>query len=74
MLKTSWPLGEARNSSSACLTARFKSPSPARGTGSGFIEYAHNWTMRNVRLLTANGEPLKITNSRNVDTPEVRKQ
>ena len=46
----------------------------ARGKEAGFIEYAHNWTMRNVKLHTANGEPLKITNSRNVDTPEVRKQ
>ncbi|HEX6622073.1 MAG TPA: glycosyl hydrolase family 28 protein [Pyrinomonadaceae bacterium] len=46
----------------------------ARGKEAGFIEYAHNWTMRNVRLHTANGEPLKITNSSNVDKPEVRKQ
>jgi polygalacturonase len=46
----------------------------ARGKEAGFIEYAHNWTMRNVRLHTANGEPVKITNSSNVDTPEVRKQ
>ncbi len=46
----------------------------ARGKEAGFIEYAHNWTMRNVRLHTANGEPVKISNSRNVEAPEVRKQ
>lgn len=46
----------------------------ARGKEAGFVEYAEGWTMKNVKLQTANGEPLKITNSRNVDKPEVSKQ
>ena len=46
----------------------------ARGKEAGFVEYAENWKMRNVKLQTANGEPLKVTNSKNVDKPEVTKQ
>lgn len=45
----------------------------AEGKEAGFIEYAENWTMKNVKLHTANGEPVKISHSKNVDRPEVSK-
>jgi acetyl esterase/lipase len=41
----------------------------AQGTNAGSIEYARDWTMRNVRLKAK--EPLKITNSQNVESPEM---
>ena len=43
----------------------------AKGRESGFIEYASDWTMNNVKLQTPNGEPVKLSNCKNVDTPEV---
>jgi hypothetical protein len=45
----------------------------AQGNLSGSIEYARDWKMQNVKLQTADGEPLKITNSERVDIPEVSK-
>ncbi|MDX6711031.1 MAG: hypothetical protein QOH96_2047 [Blastocatellia bacterium] len=42
----------------------------AQGAEPGFIQYARNWTMRDVRIKTAKGEPVKITNSTNVQSPE----
>jgi polygalacturonase len=43
----------------------------AEGAEAGFVEYARDWTMRGVRVKTADGEPLKMTNVVNVDKPEV---
>lgn len=45
----------------------------ARGTGAGSIDYARNWRMKNVRLMTMDGALLKIWNSEGVETPEVVK-
>lgn len=45
----------------------------AQGTDAGAIEYAKDWTMQNVNLKTANGAPVKISNSENVDSPKVTK-
>jgi len=46
----------------------------ASGKESGYIEYAENWTMKNVTLTTDSGEAVKIANSRNVDAPKVVKK
>jgi len=40
----------------------------AQGVDAGSIEYAHNWTMRNVKLKTKG--PLKISNAQNVESPD----
>lgn len=45
----------------------------AEGREAGSIEYARDWTMKNVRLRTHDGEPVKVSNSENVNTPEVVK-
>jgi hypothetical protein len=46
----------------------------AQGQEGGFIEYARDWTMRNVRVQTQDPTPVKLSNCKNVDTPEsVRK-
>jgi polygalacturonase len=44
-----------------------------RGANAGSIDYARNWRMRNVRLMTSDGALLKISNSENVDEPQVVK-
>jgi len=46
----------------------------AQGNESGSIEYARNWTMRNVKLVTTDGTTVKVSNSENVETPEILKQ
>jgi hypothetical protein len=46
----------------------------AEGREAGTIEHAHDWSMKNVKLRTASGAPVKITNSTNVDPPEVVKR
>lgn len=46
----------------------------AQGYEAGAIEYAENWTMRNVKLTTTSGEGLKITNSKNVEVPVTSKK
>ncbi|CAN5373666.1 hypothetical protein BH20ACI1_BH20ACI1_24150 [soil metagenome] len=46
----------------------------AQGKDAGSIEYAKDWTMKNVDLQTANGEKLEITNSKNVESPKVIEQ
>ncbi|HYV11719.1 MAG TPA: glycosyl hydrolase family 28 protein [Pyrinomonadaceae bacterium] len=46
----------------------------AQGNEAGKIEYARNWTMRNVKLRTKSGAPINILNSDKVDPPEVSKQ
>jgi hypothetical protein len=46
----------------------------AQGADAGFIEYARDWTMSNVKLQTTSGASVKISNSENVQTPQVVKQ
>lgn len=41
------------------------------GEDAGFIEYAENWSMEDVTLVTPDGEAVEITNSQNVERPEV---
>jgi polygalacturonase len=43
----------------------------AEGAEAGFIEHARDWTMKGVRLRTPGGEPVKVTDSENVEKPEV---
>jgi polygalacturonase len=43
----------------------------AQGDSAGSIEYATDWKMENVRLRTSTGVAVKITNSRNVESPAV---
>jgi len=42
----------------------------AEGNRAGSIEYASNWTLKNVRLKTKSGEALKVSNSREVSMSE----
>jgi len=42
----------------------------AEGNHAGSIEYASNWTLKNVRLTTKSGEPIKISNSRDISMSE----
>jgi hypothetical protein len=46
----------------------------AQGNEAGSIEYARNWTMRNVKLTTRDGVTMKVSNSEKVETPETTKQ
>ena len=46
----------------------------AAGKEAGHIEFAENWTMKNVTLTTDSGEAVKISNSKNVDAPKVIKK
>ncbi|HJQ31660.1 MAG TPA: glycosyl hydrolase family 28 protein [Pyrinomonadaceae bacterium] len=46
----------------------------AEGAEAGFIEHARDWTMKDVRVKTPDGEPLKMTDAVNVDKPEVVKK
>lgn len=46
----------------------------AAGEEAGFVEHARDWTMRNVKVTTAKGEPLRLTNAVNVESPEVVKK
>ena len=41
----------------------------AQGGLAGTIKYARNWTMRNVKLKTFEGDDIKLSNSENVETP-----
>jgi polygalacturonase len=45
----------------------------AEGRDAGVIEYARNWTMKNVRLKTPNGKNVEVSNSENVETPQASK-
>jgi len=45
----------------------------ARGRQAGAIEYARDWTMKDVRFITEDGVPVSVTNSENVAVPEVTK-
>ena len=42
----------------------------AEGNQAGSIEFASNWTLKNVRLKTKTGETVKISNSRDVSVSE----
>lgn len=44
----------------------------ASGDAAGFIEYAQDWTLQNVKINTPNGEAVKITNSQNVNAPATK--
>ena len=46
----------------------------AQGFDAGSIQYARNWTMRNVKLRTKNGTPVKVSKSEQVEAPDVVKQ
>lgn len=46
----------------------------AEGDEAGFVEHARDWRMNNVRVRTKSGEPLKLTDAVNVESPEVVKQ
>jgi len=43
----------------------------AEGLEAGNIESARNWTMQNVQLRTADGKPVKLTDTVNVEAPTV---
>jgi polygalacturonase len=45
----------------------------ARGADAGSIDYARNWRMKNVRLMTSDGALLRVSNSENVGLPDVVK-
>lgn len=46
----------------------------AEGKTAGTIQYAENWKMENVKIKTDAGENVKISDSRNVDSPEASKK
>ena len=46
----------------------------AQGLDAGSIEYARDWTMRNVTLRTGDAAPVKVSESKNVETPKVLRQ
>jgi hypothetical protein len=46
----------------------------AQALESGTIEYARDWIMRDVKLRTKDGVPVKLSNSERVEAPEVVKQ
>src|SRR5260370_40842445 len=43
----------------------------AEGRDAGFIEYARDWKMKNVRLRTQDGASVKVANSERMNTREV---
>ncbi len=45
----------------------------AQGNEAGSVGYAKDWTMRNVKLQTSNDENVKISNSENVEIPQIIK-
>ncbi len=46
----------------------------AQGRAAGVIEYARNWTMKEVKLRTEDGVPARMSHNTNVEIPEVLKQ
>lgn len=46
----------------------------AQGNQAGIIEYARDWPMTNVHLKTEDGLPVRLSNNKNVGTPNVSKQ
>ncbi|HRH45584.1 MAG TPA: hypothetical protein PKY82_28350, partial [Pyrinomonadaceae bacterium] len=45
----------------------------AQGKEAGTIQYAKDWKLKNVKIKTDNSENVKISNSQNVESPEVIK-
>jgi len=45
----------------------------AEGKDAGSIEHAVEWSMKNVKVRTENGENVRVSNSKNVETPIVNK-
>jgi hypothetical protein len=45
----------------------------AQGNEAGIIEHARNWTMKNVKLQTEDGEAVKLSDCEIVGAPEVVK-
>ncbi|HVQ56656.1 MAG TPA: glycosyl hydrolase family 28 protein [Pyrinomonadaceae bacterium] len=46
----------------------------AEGKDAGLIEHAVDWSMKNVKIRTENGENVRVSNSKNVETPIVNKK
>jgi hypothetical protein len=46
----------------------------AAGDEAGTIEFAKDWRMQNVKIKTAKGENVTVTNSQNVDAPAASKR
>jgi len=44
-----------------------------RSAGAGSIDYARNWRMKNVKLITGDGAQLKISHSENIEEPQIVK-
>ncbi len=44
------------------------------GREAGMIEYARDWTMKDVRFYTSDGQPPRTSNCENVESPEVVKE
>jgi len=45
----------------------------AQGKQAGSIEFARDWTMKNVNLVTADGRSVELSNCQSVETPQVMK-
>lgn len=45
----------------------------ARGDSAGSVSFARGWTFKNVKLVTHDGEPLRVVSSENVALPNVEK-
>lgn len=45
----------------------------AEGRNAGSISYARDWTMKNVKIRTPGGEPVRLANTERVAAPEVMK-
>jgi polygalacturonase len=43
----------------------------AEGDEAGFIEHARDWRMSNVKVSTSKGEPVRVTDTVNVESPQV---
>lgn len=41
-------------------------------TGIAIREHARDWTMQDVELRTPRGEPVRLSNTENIDAPVVR--
>jgi hypothetical protein len=46
----------------------------AEGKEAGSIEHAVDWSMKNVKIRTENGENVRVSNSKNVEMPIVNKK
>jgi hypothetical protein len=46
----------------------------AQGQEAGEIRYARDWTMKDVRFVTADGAPVRIVDCQNVDTPSTAQE